>query len=152
TRRIGAEQEMFLVDDDLRPAPVAMEALAAANDPRLTTELGLFNLEANASPRVFTGTCLSAMHAELEELVTRSDRAARARGARVLLCGILPTLERAELTLDAMTPLPRYRALNDVLLSMRGGDAFHIAIRGEDELDLTHDNVMLEACNTSIQL
>ncbi|MEM7678239.1 MAG: hypothetical protein AAF449_19790, partial [Myxococcota bacterium] len=46
-RRIGAEQEMFLVSSGMRPAPVAMEVLKAAKDPRLTTELARFNLEAN---------------------------------------------------------------------------------------------------------
>jgi CBS domain-containing protein len=151
-RRIGAEQEMFLVDRELGPAPVAMEVLAAAREGRLTTELGRFNLEANASPRTFAGGCLSAMQAEIEELVGLADRAASECSARVLLCGILPTLARGDLTLANMTPLPRYRALNDVLLAMRGGDAFRITISGEDELDIKHDNVMLEACNTSFQL
>src|SRR5205085_1170034 len=33
-RRIGAEQEMFLVDTSLRPAPVAGEVLKRVGDPR----------------------------------------------------------------------------------------------------------------------
>src|SRR5688572_31126415 len=49
-RRIGAEQEMFLVDKGLRPAPVSVEVLKHANDPRLTTEIARFNLEANLTP------------------------------------------------------------------------------------------------------
>ena len=49
-RRIGAEQEMFLVDENLRPAPVSVEVLQHANDPRLTTEIARFNLEANLTP------------------------------------------------------------------------------------------------------
>jgi len=40
-RRVGAEQEMFLVDADMRPAPVSLEVIEIAADPRLTTELGL---------------------------------------------------------------------------------------------------------------
>ena len=51
-RRIGAEQEMFLVDQAMRPAPVAMEVLKNAGDHRLTTEIGTFNLEANLVPRL----------------------------------------------------------------------------------------------------
>ena len=35
--RIGAEQEMFLIDREFRPAPVSLEVLKGANDPRLTT-------------------------------------------------------------------------------------------------------------------
>src|SRR4030095_6576281 len=50
-RRIGAEQEMFLIDRHLRPLPVAAEVLQQAADSRLTTEIGKFNLEANLSPQ-----------------------------------------------------------------------------------------------------
>lgn len=150
-RRIGAEQEMFLVDAARRPALLALEVLDAVGDPRLTTELGLFNLEINASPRELVGACLSEMEREVSELVSRADRAARARGARVLLTGILPTIRRSDLSLESMTPSPRYRALNEALRQHRGGD-FHIYVKGIDELDLTHDNVMFEACNTSFQV
>src|SRR5260221_5658764 len=41
-RRIGAEQEMFLIDRDFRPAPLSVEVLKAANDARLTTEIARF--------------------------------------------------------------------------------------------------------------
>ena len=43
-RRIGAEQEMFLIDRYLRPAPVSLEVLKQANDARLTTEIARVNL------------------------------------------------------------------------------------------------------------
>jgi len=39
-RRIGAEQEIFLIDRAMRPAPAAMEVLKNVNDHRLTTERG----------------------------------------------------------------------------------------------------------------
>ncbi|MDQ1557404.1 MAG: hypothetical protein QOD32_464, partial [Pyrinomonadaceae bacterium] len=45
-RRIGAEQEMFLVDSHFRPAPVATEVIERVKDPRVTTEIARFNLEA----------------------------------------------------------------------------------------------------------
>src|SRR6266446_1563809 len=51
-RRLGAEQEMFLVDADLRPAPLSLEVLKKASDDRLTTEIARFNLEANLTPRM----------------------------------------------------------------------------------------------------
>src|SRR5512141_1756818 len=60
-RRIGAEQEMFLVDSAMRPAPLVMEVIDAARDGRLTTEIGKFNLEANLTPRNFNGNCLRLM-------------------------------------------------------------------------------------------
>lgn len=150
-RRIGAEQEMFLVDTGMRPSPVATQVLKAADDGRLTTELARFNLEANLSPRVFTGDCLRQMHDELDEVVALARGEARRNNSDVLLAGILPTLRKEDLTLDNMTPNPRYYALNDAMVRERGGD-FQVLIRGLDEFRTTHGNVMLESCNTSFQL
>ncbi|MDH5492861.1 MAG: CBS domain-containing protein [Myxococcales bacterium] len=150
-RRIGAEQEMFLVDECERPAPVAEQLLASVSDERLTQELGRFNLEANISPRLFRGDCLRAMEAELLEVVNIAREAATPHRARVVLSGILPTLRKTDLTLENMMPSPRYRALNDALARIRGGD-FRVRIQGVDELETTHDNVMMESCNTSFQI
>jgi CBS domain-containing protein len=151
-RRIGAEQEMFLVDHrSMRPAPVAMEVLEAVREPFLTTELARFNLEANLTPQLFGGACLSEMEKELHYVVDRAAEGARSVGADVVLCGILPTLRKADLTLENMSPMPRYFELNRTLLRLRNG-GFKVLIKGLDELDTTHDNVMLEACNTSFQI
>ena len=44
-RRIGAEQEMFLIDGSRQPAPIAVELLEKLGvEPRATTELARFNL------------------------------------------------------------------------------------------------------------
>lgn len=151
-RRIGAEQEMFLVDDTLSCAPVSTEVLATANDPRLTTELAKFNLEANLSPQVFGGTCLRALETEINDVIGVARKAAAEHGAKIVLVGILPTLRKPDLGMEFMTPLPRYYALNRAMHRMRGGQDFHVLIKGKDELELTHDNVMLEAANTSFQV
>src|SRR5690606_297581 len=151
-RRIGAEQEMFLVDRTLSCAPVSTEVLATANDPRLTTELAKFNLEANLTPQTFGGKCLSNLEAELNDVIAVARKAAAAHDARIVLVCILPTLRKPDLVLDSMTPLPRYFALNKAMHRMRGGQDFHVLIKGKDEFELTHDNVMLEAANTSFQI
>jgi predicted transcriptional regulator len=91
------------------------------------------------------------MERDLEVLIGRARAAAEACGAEVLLAGILPTLRLADLTLANMTPVPRYQALNDALVKSRGGD-FHVRIKGIDDFYATHDNVMLESCNTSFQI
>jgi CBS domain-containing protein len=150
-RRIGAEQEMFLVGSDMNAAPVAMEVLARIDDPRLTTELARYNLEANLTPREFGGGCLRALEHEIEECIGIVRNAARELEADVLLTGILPTLRKTDLGLDNLTPAPRYHELNRTMRTLRGAD-FHILISGIDELDTTHDNVMLESCNTSFQV
>jgi CBS domain-containing protein/gamma-glutamyl:cysteine ligase YbdK (ATP-grasp superfamily) len=150
-RRIGAEQEMFLVDWNLRPAPLAMEVLERASDERLTTEIARFNLEANLTPLELTGRCFHLMHEELKEVLAKTRFAAEQFGADVLLAGILPTLRVSDLTLANLTPLPRYHELNRSVTKLRGGP-FSIHIKGLDELQLTHDNMMMESCNTSFQV
>ena len=74
--RIGAEQEMFLVDSAMRPAPHALEVLREARDSRLTTEIGVFNLEANLTPQFLTGSGLRQMEKELTEVLAIARRAA----------------------------------------------------------------------------
>ncbi|MDV7401137.1 hypothetical protein RZS08_57495, partial [Arthrospira platensis SPKY1] len=45
--RIGAEQEMCLVDGYAKPFPISIQLLEELNEPLLTTELARFNLELN---------------------------------------------------------------------------------------------------------
>jgi len=150
-RRIGAEQEMFLVDRAYRPAMTAMQMLEGMDDPRFTHELGLFNLEANLSPLELGGDCLRRLEAETDEVLTLARERAQKVGSQVALVGILPTLTRDHLSLNAMVPTARYFALNEALRRLRGSD-FQFAIKGIDQLNFQHDNLMLEACNTSYQV
>ena len=149
--RIGAEQEMFLVDRKLRPAPISLEVLKRAKDPRLTTEIARFNLEANLTPLPLTGRCFGEMEQELRELLWKVRTSAEELDADVLLSGILPTLKKSELTLENLAPIPRYAELNRGVIGLRGGP-FSIHIKGLDELQITHDNIMMESCNTSFQV
>ncbi|MEJ8568347.1 glutamate-cysteine ligase family protein [Elongatibacter sediminis] len=150
-RRIGAEQEMFIVDAAFGPANKALEMLDGIDDERFTNELGLFNIEANLSPQLFGGDCLGRMEAELRELYQRARAAAGRSGCDIALVGILPSLTQGNLGLDSMVPAPRYHALNDAVRALRG-EAFRFTINGIDQLSVEHDNVMLEACNTSFQV
>ncbi len=150
-RRIGAEQEFFLVDSSSEPSLTALKILDRIQDRRFTTELGQFNLEANLDPQEFRGNCLRRLEEELDELLEEISTVARHLGAHPLLVGILPTLQKEHLSLDSMTPHARYYQLDRVMRGLRGSD-FRAHIKGLDELQTTHDNVMLEACNTSFQI
>lgn len=150
-RRIGAEQEIFLVDAGCEPAPVAAEVLARLDDPSFKHELALFNLEANLPPLPLRGDCMRRLEDDLTAAIAKARSAAQACGAEVLLTGILPTLQLSDLGIENLTPRPRYQALNELLRQQRGG-AFEAHVKGIDELFVTHDNVMLEACNTSFQI
>ena len=149
--RIGAEQEMVMVDADWQPAPIAMEVLDGDVDPRLTTEIARFNVEANLTPLVFTGSCLRDLERELEEVIAITRGLCREHGADVVLTGILPTLAKSHLGRENISDRPRYFALDEALSSLRGGP-YELQIEGLDEVAIEHDSILLEALNTSFQL
>jgi len=149
--RIGAEQEMFLINSARKPALTALDVLEKLDDDRFTHELGLFNIEANLSVQEFHSDCLSRMEAEAQEVYAKAREAAHKCDSEIALVGILPTLTKENLGLDSMVPTPRYHALNDAIMALRGHD-LQFTINGIDQLIVKHDNLMLEACNTSFQV
>ena len=149
--RIGAEQELFLVDSNHCPAPVSLKVLEQIDDPHFTTELASFNLEINLDPLEIGADTLTRLERQMNELLEKAHRAAAEVGVEVLMTGILPTLEKADIAIENMAPIPRYFALAEAMYRLRGRD-FEFHIKGPDELTLKHDSVMAEACNTSFQL
>ncbi|MDZ7772392.1 MAG: CBS domain-containing protein [Balneolaceae bacterium] len=151
--RIGAEQELCLVDRQAKAAPRAMEILAqlGEDDGAFTTEFAKFNLEINLTPLEFTGDSLSRMEENLQERVDRVRRAAEEMDGNLVLTGILPTIRKVDLDLKNMTPLQRYRALCQAINNLRG-EEFELRIQGMDELLMKFDSPLLEASNTGWQV
>lgn len=151
-QRIGAEQEMCIVDSFYSPSFNALEILDEINDPHFTTELGLFNMEANLDPLVLEDNCFSQLESDLTDLLAKAHTASeKIENNKIVLTGILPTLKRSDLIFENMTPHKRYKTLNDVLKKIKGDD-FKLQIRGVDELIVHHESILFEACNTSFQV
>ena len=149
-RRIGAEQEMFLVDDRWQPAPIVERVLERVTDRRVVAELMRFNLELNLEPLVFQGDCLRRLERGIHAAMEHVHQVVAEVGARALLAGILPTITLYDLELSRMTPSPRYFALNEAISRLRSGP-IELQIQGTDELNVKHDSITLEGCNTSFQ-
>ena len=66
--------------------------------------------------------------------------------------GILPTLTDNDLSLDNISSLDRYRALNEQVLRHRQGKTIRLHINGGEHLEVEHKDVMLEAAATSLQI
>lgn len=149
-RYVGVEQEMFLVNREWQPSPVATEVIEECDDPQVVPELTRFNVEFNLDPVEFGGSCLRDIENAIDSKLTEVRRAANVRNADIALAGILPTIRLSDVSLDNMMPHPRYRALNDAIAELRGGP-IEVQIRGVDELYVKHESIMLEGCNTSFQ-
>jgi CBS domain-containing protein len=150
TRRIGAEQELFMVDESGDPAPIIEDVLERNTDERIVTELTKFNVEFNMDPLEYGGDCFSKMEAATNGLIDEVRGLVNDAGGDIAMTGILPTAHLSDFALDYMTPRPRYFALNDAISRLRGGPGQY-QIRGIDELFVKHDSIMLEGCNTSFQ-
>ena len=148
----GYELEAWLVDPDARPAPLNEVFLNAVDSGLVVSELATFNIELNASPHRLEGDVLSRMHAELAATWIRCFQVAEGVNARLATIGILPTVSLSDLTLANMSPLKRYRALNDQIFRLRGGAPIRLHIDGPDPLELEHEDVMLESAATSFQI
>jgi len=154
TRRIGAEQEMVLIDQTtFKPVMIANSILEKMADSTwLESELAKFNLEITLSPQIFAGSSLRALENETLERLQKIALELEPHGAAALLTGILPTLRKSHMILDNLTPKDRYYALMDAINAQLKGSSYELLIEGIDELKISHDSPMLEAVNTSFQV
>ena len=150
-RRIGAEQELCLIDRYWRPAPILMELLERLNDRHYTTELAKFNLEINLDPLEFAGDCLIRLERQLNTYLTRLRKIDQSLSCDIILTGILPTIRGMDLEKGNMAPVSRYKELFNSLRRLRGG-LFEYRISGDDELICKQNFPTLEFCNTSYQI
>jgi hypothetical protein len=146
----GLEIELDLIDTNAGPAMCNGDILAHLADPTFQTELGLFNLELNARPRLIEGDGFADYLRDLTDSLGRADESARKIDATVVLIGILPTLTPAHAVLENLSPNPRYRLLNEQIVAARGED-ISLDIRGVERLRVTTDTIAPEAAGTSVQ-
>jgi hypothetical protein len=148
----GFELECCLLDRQAEPAPLNQPFLERSKNPLVVPELATFNLEINSTARPLEGTVFSRMADELNHLWTDCNRVAVDLDARMGMLGILPTLRPQHLTLANMSPLNRYRALNEQVFKLRQGKPVILDIEGKQPLHLRHADVMLESAATSFQI
>ena len=146
----GTEIEMSLVDGRGEAAMVNDQVLERVDDPSFTEELGRFNMEINVRPGTLAGRAADTLETSLRAQLNAADARAREVGAGMMLVGILPTLRAARLTRDAISANPRYALLDQQMLAMRGEDV-HLAIEGDERIEVWADTIAPEAACTSVQ-
>ena len=150
SRMTGLEIELNLIDDDAEPAMRNAEILANLADPTFQTELGQFNLELNARPRLISGDGFADYERDIAESLGRAQARADKADSTIVLIGSLPTLAPEHLVLANLSANERYRALNDQIVGARG-EQFNVDIRGVERLQTTSDSIAPEAACTSVQ-
>ena len=148
----GFEIEGWLVDEGYRPAPSNQAFLDALNSPLATPELARFNIELNVDPLALTGDVFSHFEQRLQKLYDAANSAADRVGAKLLLTGILPTLQPEHCSLENMSGMKRYVALNEEIAKARRNAPIELDIEGVEHLHISDYTVMLESATTSLQL
>ncbi len=153
TQRVaGYELEAWLTNDNFEPSPSNQQFLETAQSDLLTPELAQFNIELNTQPRQLSNTLLSDFETDYRHHWQFCQSIARKIGCRLLSIGTLPTLEKRHLTLDNISKMTRYRALNEQVLRQHECEAFELKISGRESISSTFQHVMLEAASTSLQI
>ncbi|ASQ91228.1 hypothetical protein CHL67_10170 [Prosthecochloris sp. GSB1] len=149
----GFELEGWLLDETFLPAPRNEDFLRRVNSPLIVAELSKYNFEINADPHPLERGLPRYLDERLTTLWKTCSVHAEAMGCRVLMTGILPTVQDRMLTLENISSLQRYYALNREILRSRKSRPLNIRIEGNhDLLEITHNDVMAEAATTSLQI
>ncbi len=149
---IGAELELYLINEHGEVSPVNLKLLEMLKDDQYQSELNTFNLEINLSPVKAAGKPFSQLTKEMRVKFEYLWTVAEQINTRPLAVGILPTLQEKHLEKQYMTDLGRYRLLCRELLRQRG-EPFHIQIEGKEEsVDFYTSEACAEGANTSFQV
>ena len=148
---VGAELEIYLIDQEGFPAPVNQTLLDLANNPQFTYELSRYNLEINLSPVELPGSPFSALQNEMSSFLTEIHAHAKGIDTSILPIGTLPTLKTEHFDASYMTDKPRFHALAKGLASEEGG-RYRININGKDTFLMEGEGVAAEGANTSFQV
>ena len=149
--RMGAELEMYIVDQEGQPLGINLDLLHEAQDSQLTLELNRYNLEYNLTPYSLQQKPFESTEQEISAKLKQINQIAQSHQAKVIPIGILPTLKPCHLGSMFLTDRERYRILVRQLVKRRGCD-FQIDINGKHPLQMAMRDITLEGANTSFQI
>ena len=149
--RLGAEQELCLIDRHYHPAPVVLDVLKDLNEEYFTTELARHNLEINLKPFEIKSGVLESLEEELRKYIGKARSAASELNSDVMMVGILPTIRRHYISKKHMTPENRFRYMIQAMNELRR-DEYTIRIDGVENLVAEDRSNLFQYCNTSFQM
>ena len=152
SRFLGYELELCLADQSGNPSRINTDVIDVANNPLFTTELARFNMEINGNVFRYEQDVFNRMESDLTGLYRQAEQAAQGFDAQIGMFGVFPSITEEHLNPENyMTGLHRYNLLSRQLLSMRGRPV-QLKLDGEEKLEVTKHDVMLEALSTSLQI
>ncbi len=149
---IGLELETWLTNEDYIPTPHNREFLEELDSPMVVPELSKFNTEINAPPAKLESEAFRNVHRHLTTTWDDIQTLAQKTNRKMLMIGSVPTLRDQMFTTEYMSELERYKAFNQEILRIRNGHPVVMDIKGMEHLHVEHNDIMLEAAATSLQI
>ena len=149
--KIGAELEMYLVNNQGVPSLNNLNLLAKLNDEQFQPELNQYNIELNLTPVDIAGSPFSQIRQEILTKTKHLEDTANQLNTNIVPIGILPTLKQQHLNVDNMTDIARYHCLAKHLYQQRG-ENFKVNINGDKPLSIDFTDICAEGANTSFQV
>ncbi len=148
----GYELEAWLVDKNLNPAPINAQFIQQLANPMVSPELANFNIEFNFEPQRIHHKVFRHFQQQLQTLWSTAQITAQSMDADLVMIGVLPTVRNSDLTINNISTMNRYHALNEQVLRLRNNRPFELHIQGKDILRMQHPDVMFESATTSFQI
>ncbi len=149
---VGCEVESCLANEKGQPTPEAPQFMNYFSNDNGYYEMSKYNVEFEIDPVNLERTAFTNLAESMENNRLHTARCADLVDARVMLCGILPSLSVEHFTADMVTDRHHFRTLEKQLRLLNKNRPFVINIGHGDGLKFTADNLSIEGASTSLQI
>jgi gamma-glutamyl:cysteine ligase YbdK (ATP-grasp superfamily) len=148
----GFELEMWLLNDDYKPASNNLSYINSFNYGPLISEASHSCIEANLRHEPLNNKTLKKHHECLKNLLSHCQEHARKTNQHTIAIGTLPTATSNDFNDFTLTDENRYHAINNRLVLLRDHLVPHLHIEGNQILDIPVDSFSLVGAISSYQI
>jgi gamma-glutamyl:cysteine ligase YbdK (ATP-grasp superfamily) len=149
--RMGAEIELFLLDEDLNPSPKNLQFISEVHKEYLIPEVGAAHLEINTPHYRLTKNCFSLLHQNILQSLNHCRHYAERDHRYLALIGSLPTATGKHHQLSYLTQKHRYNLINSSMKEHNNGP-IKISIDGVEPMQLEAESLAINGLLSAFQM
>lgn len=148
----GFELEVWLLNQDYRPAANNLHFIKSANYSYLTSEAAQSCLEINLPMGTLHNHALRRHNEKLSAVMKECSEHARKQSQHIIAIGTLPNAKHSDYTDLTLTNENRYHAINNRLSILREHHESRLRIAGKGALDLPINSFSIVGAMSSFQI
>ncbi|MFJ1269133.1 hypothetical protein ACD661_11230 [Legionella lytica] len=149
--KIGAEIELFLLDNQLNPSPNNLQFISQVNKAFLVPEVGASHLEINTPHFELTKNCFSKLHQTILNALNECTAHAQKDNYYLALIGSLPTATHKHHHITYLTNKSRYYVLNSLMKEYNNGP-INIDVGGSEPMQLEAHSLAVNGLLSAFQM